>query len=372
MAWKNTFKKANVKKRRAASSPISAPNTPRSPVSATVQLPPVRPAVSSTSHETPPSSAAPSTTSSLFNSSPMVSSFTAPSTQTPKTSGDTSLLPTKPAQGKGGSAGASVQDPSTASRALQARQATALTATFWVQHSVHPASSIVESGRWLSRHWWLSKGLRRAAMFSGTLLDVLRGNRQYFATRLELSACSVNSLFSGTSSTPAPATAATASLPHDGSEASSAAQTRSYPGMVIVSTLSPCFEHRQTVPSSSIPVPTHGVWPVERLSAKISTSSTPVFDLRFHKRSARWCWMLICASVPSPIRGNAVAPCSVGSKIAFGNLNDLRHPIYAYLLQLPDQACLFDSTAMHLAVLPSACATLTSGDAYAAVLGPSC
>ncbi|EEY60021.1 uncharacterized protein PITG_21133 [Phytophthora infestans T30-4] len=113
--------------------------------------------------------------------------------------------------------------------------------------------------------------------------------------------------------------------------------------MVIVSTLSPCFEHRQTVPSSSIPVPTHGVWPVERLSAKISTSSTPVFDLRFHKRSARWCWMLICASVPSPIRGNAVAPCSVGSKIAFGNLNDLRHPIYAYLLQLPDQACLFDT-----------------------------
>ncbi|KAF4143979.1 hypothetical protein GN958_ATG06834 [Phytophthora infestans] len=106
--------------------------------------------------------------------------------------------------------------------------------------------------------------------------------------------------------------------------------------MAIVSTFSPEFNPRSTVPPSSGLRPTHGVQPIVRSS---------VVDLRFHKRAARRCWMLIIiARVPSPIGDNAVASCSVGEIITFGNFNNPRHPIHAYLRQLPDQACLFDST----------------------------
>ncbi|KAF4137187.1 hypothetical protein GN958_ATG13655 [Phytophthora infestans] len=54
--------------------------------------------------------------------------------------------------------------------------------------------------------------------------------------------------------------------------------------------------------------------------------------------------LLITVRLPSPIGSNAVAPCSVEDIIAFGNFNDPRQPIRAYLRQLPNRACLFDST----------------------------
>ncbi|KAF4138411.1 hypothetical protein GN958_ATG12433, partial [Phytophthora infestans] len=68
----------------------------------------------------------------------------------------------------------------------------------------------------------------------------------------------------------------------DAGEASSVAPTRSSPGIVIVSTFSPNFDHRQTILSSSLPAPTHGVRPVVQSSAKIPAKSTLVGDLRFH------------------------------------------------------------------------------------------
>ncbi|KAF4045221.1 hypothetical protein GN244_ATG02605 [Phytophthora infestans] len=76
----------------------------------------------------------------------------------------------------------------------------------------------------------------------------------------------------GASSALALATAASTACLHDGSEASSVAHTRSFPGMVIVSTFSPGFDPCHTFLSPTIPVPTHGVQPVGRFSAKIPAS----------------------------------------------------------------------------------------------------
>ncbi|KAF1777341.1 hypothetical protein GQ600_11775 [Phytophthora cactorum] len=74
------------------------------------------------------------------------------------------------------------------------------------------------------------------------------------------------------------------------------------PGVVIVSAFAPRFDPRSTIPSSDTPVPVHGVKPIVRSSAKLLSSTNPIVDLRFHKRSAQRCWFaIICARVPTPI-----------------------------------------------------------------------
>ncbi|KAG3119464.1 hypothetical protein C6341_g27409 [Phytophthora cactorum] len=123
------------------------------------------------------------------------------------------------------------------------------------------------------------------------------------------------------------------------SDTSGAPLTHSRPGVVLVSTFTPGFDPRNTIPSSDIPVPVHGVQPIVRSSAKLPSSTNPIVDLRFHKRSAQRCWFtIICAHVPTPIGGQAVAPCSIERIIAFANFADANHSFQAYLRSLPDRS----------------------------------
>ncbi|KAG3155446.1 hypothetical protein PC128_g22074 [Phytophthora cactorum] len=93
------------------------------------------------------------------------------------------------------------------------------------------------------------------------------------------------------------------------SDTSAAPLTHSRSGVVIVSTFTPGFDPRNSIPSSDISVPVHGVQTIVRSSAKLPTSTNPIVDLRLHKRAAQRCWFaIICARVPTPISGQTVAP----------------------------------------------------------------
>ncbi|KAG3060412.1 hypothetical protein PI124_g21683 [Phytophthora idaei] len=160
------------------------------------------------------------------------------------------------------------------------------------------------------------------------------------------------------------------------SNTSAAPLTHSRPGVVIVSTFAPGFDPRSTIPSPDIPVPVHGVQPIVRSSAKLPSSTNPIVDLRFHKRAAQRCWFaIICAHVPTPIGGQAVAPCSIEGIIAFANFADANHPFQAYLRSLPDRSSIFDSSVLDIdmailrRVAPrSRFVIFTSGDACEARL----
>ncbi|KAG3057678.1 hypothetical protein PI125_g25360 [Phytophthora idaei] len=58
------------------------------------------------------------------------------------------------------------------------------------------------------------------------------------------------------------------------SDTSAAPLTHSRPGVVIVSTFTPGFDPRSTIPSPDIPVPVHGVQPIVRSSAKLPCPPT--------------------------------------------------------------------------------------------------
>ncbi|KAG2987494.1 hypothetical protein PC123_g24102 [Phytophthora cactorum] len=147
---------------------------------------------------------------------------------------------------------------------------------------------------------------------------------------------------------------------HTPSDTSAAPLTRSRPGVVIVSTFTPGFDPRSTIPSSDIPVPVHGVQPIVRSFAKLPSSTNPIVDLRFHKRAAQRCWFaIICARVPTPIGGQAVAPCSIEGIIAFANFADANHPFQAYLRSLPDRSSIFDSSVLDIGMVISRRAPLT-------------
>ncbi|KAG3162749.1 hypothetical protein PI124_g6356 [Phytophthora idaei] len=144
------------------------------------------------------------------------------------------------------------------------------------------------------------------------------------------------------------------------SDTSSAPLTHSRPGVVIVSTFTPGFDPRSTIPSSDIPVPVHGVQPIVRSSAKLPSSTNPIVDLRFHKRAAQRCWfVIICARVPTPIGGQAVAPCSIEGIIGFANFADANHLFQAYLRSLPDRSSIFDSSVLDIDMVISRRAPLT-------------
>ncbi|KAF1785921.1 hypothetical protein GQ600_3293 [Phytophthora cactorum] len=64
------------------------------------------------------------------------------------------------------------------------------------------------------------------------------------------------------------------------SDTSAAPLTLSRPGVVIVSTFTPGFDPRSTIPSSDIPVPVHGVQPTVRSSEKLPSSTNPIAYLR--------------------------------------------------------------------------------------------
>ncbi|KAG2916610.1 hypothetical protein PC117_g17694 [Phytophthora cactorum] len=144
------------------------------------------------------------------------------------------------------------------------------------------------------------------------------------------------------------------------SSTSSAPLTHSGPGVVIVSTFAPGFDPRSTIPSSDIPVPVHGVQPIVRSSAKLPSSTNTIVDLRFHKKTTQRCWFaIICARVPTPIGGQAVAPCSIEGIIAFANFADANHPFQAYLRSLPDRSSIFDSSVLDIDMVISRRAPLT-------------
>ncbi|KAG2965173.1 hypothetical protein PC118_g19897 [Phytophthora cactorum] len=144
------------------------------------------------------------------------------------------------------------------------------------------------------------------------------------------------------------------------SDTSAAPLTHSRPGVVIVSTFTPGFDPRSTIPSSDIPVPVHGVQPIVRSSAKLPSSTNPIVDLRFHKSAAQRCWFaIICARVPTPIGGQAVASCGIEGIIAFANFADANHPFQAYLRSLPDRSSIFDSSGLDIDMVISRRAPLT-------------
>ncbi|KAG3235242.1 hypothetical protein PI124_g19723 [Phytophthora idaei] len=144
------------------------------------------------------------------------------------------------------------------------------------------------------------------------------------------------------------------------SDTPAAPLTHSRPGVVIVSTFTPGFDPRSTIPSSDIPVPVHGVQPIVRSSAKLPSSTNPIVDLRFHKRAAQRCWFaIICPRVPTPIGGQTVAPCSIEGIIAFANFADANHPFQAYLRSLPDRSSIFDSSVLDIDMVISRRAPLT-------------
>ncbi|RAW25897.1 hypothetical protein PC110_g17692 [Phytophthora cactorum] len=144
------------------------------------------------------------------------------------------------------------------------------------------------------------------------------------------------------------------------SDTSAAPLTLSRPGVVIVSTFTPGFDPRSTIPSSDIPVPVHGVQPTVRSSEKLPSSTNPIVDLRFHKRAASRCWFaIICARVPTPIGGHAVAPCSIEGIIAFANFADANPQFQAYLRSLPDRSSIFDSSILAIDLVISRRAPLT-------------
>ncbi|KAG6942992.1 hypothetical protein JG687_00018734, partial [Phytophthora cactorum] len=122
--------------------------------------------------------------------------------------------------------------------------------------------------------------------------------------------------------------------------------SHSRPGVVYLSTFTPGFNPRSTIPASDIPVPVHGVQPIVRSSAKLPSSTNPIIDLRFDKRAAQRCWFaIICARVPTPIGDQAVAPCSIEGIIAFADAN---YPFQAYLRSLPDRSSIFDSSVLDI------------------------
>ncbi|KAG3160703.1 hypothetical protein PC128_g20987 [Phytophthora cactorum] len=144
------------------------------------------------------------------------------------------------------------------------------------------------------------------------------------------------------------------------SDTSAAPLTLSRPGVVIVATFTPGFDPRSTIPSSDIPVPVHGVQPTVRSSEKLPSSTNPIVDLRFHKRAASRCWFaIICARVPTPIGGHAVAPCSIEGIIAFANFADANPQFQAYLRSLPDRSSIFDSSILAIDLVISRRAPLT-------------
>ncbi|KAG3149445.1 hypothetical protein PC128_g23413 [Phytophthora cactorum] len=144
------------------------------------------------------------------------------------------------------------------------------------------------------------------------------------------------------------------------SDTSAAPLTHSRPGVVIVSTFTPGFDPRSTIPSSDIPVPVHGVQPIVRSSAKLPSSTNPIVDLRFHKSAAQRCWFaIICARVPTPIGGQAVASCGIEGIIAFANFADANHPFQAYQRSLPDRSSIFDSSGLDIDMVISRRAPLT-------------
>ncbi|KAG3136363.1 hypothetical protein PC128_g25913 [Phytophthora cactorum] len=133
------------------------------------------------------------------------------------------------------------------------------------------------------------------------------------------------------------------------SDTSAAPLSHSRPGVVYLSTFTPGFNPRSTIPASDIPVPVHGVQPIVRSSAKLPSSTNPIIDLRFDKRAAQRCWFaIICARVPTPIGDQAVAPCSIEGIIAFANFADANHPFQAYLRSLPDRSSIFDSSVLDI------------------------
>ncbi|KAG3142449.1 hypothetical protein PC128_g24777 [Phytophthora cactorum] len=86
-------------------------------------------------------------------------------------------------------------------------------------------------------------------------------------------------------------------------------------------------------------------------SAKLSVSSNPVVELKFHNRAAQRCWFsIICARVPIPIGGHSVAPCIVEGIIAFANLRDHNHPFQAHIHLMRDRARIFDSVVIDIAM----------------------
>ncbi|KAG3009240.1 hypothetical protein PC121_g16607 [Phytophthora cactorum] len=144
------------------------------------------------------------------------------------------------------------------------------------------------------------------------------------------------------------------------SDTSAAPLTHSRSGVVIVSTFTPGFDPRSTIPSSDIPVPVHGVQPIVRSSANLPSSTNPIVDLRFHMRAAQRCWFaIICARVPTPIGDQAVAPCSIEGIVAFANFADANHPFQAYLRSLPDRSSIFDSSVLDIDMVISRRAPLT-------------
>ncbi|KAG3022236.1 hypothetical protein PC119_g9354 [Phytophthora cactorum] len=98
-------------------------------------------------------------------------------------------------------------------------------------------------------------------------------------------------------------------------------------------------------------------------SAKLSVSSNPVVELKFHNRAAQRCWFsIICARVPIPIGGHSVAPCIVEGIIAFANLRDHNHPFQAHIHLMRDRARIFDSVVIDIAMPISRQPPLTLSD----------